>query len=309
MKSLFALAVLLGATSAAAAPPDARAAAREAFRQAQAAFERREFAAAAAAFEQAARIDPHAAPLLNASDAWERAGDVVRALEACDEVLALPNADGYKAEADACVKRFVPRVATIDVRGAATVEARVDGARPKHAPSRHRALPGRHQVALAELGTSRAHTVEIDVSAGVTRVVDADDLLSPPAAPEAPAPPRVTARPADPEPLMRYEPIPAREEAPRTPSIGPPAVTWASFGTAVAAGAVAGAFAALTVDRQRAFDQGDHSAATAAAFHRDKAITNVALGVAAVAVVTGIVLWIAAPKRVERPTFEAQVRF
>src|SRR5437868_2667472 len=80
-----------GARAGAADPaPDEHDRAAEIFRQAQAAFARREFSAAAAAFEQAASFENHPATLLNAAEAWEAVPDEVRAAEDCDRVLAMP---------------------------------------------------------------------------------------------------------------------------------------------------------------------------------------------------------------------------
>src|SRR4051812_39095386 len=86
--------VLLGWGPARADDPSsgARARADESFRQAKAAFARGEFAAAAAAFEQAATFVLHPAPLMNAAEAWENAGEPVRAIEDCDRVSAIPDA-------------------------------------------------------------------------------------------------------------------------------------------------------------------------------------------------------------------------
>src|SRR4051812_2488963 len=116
---LVAIAIACAATAHADDAAHKRAA--ESFRQAQAAFERRDFAAAAAAFEQAATFEPHPAPLLNAADAWERAGEPARAAEDCDRALAMPNAsDAHRAEAGQCLERLAPKLATLDFRGPST---------------------------------------------------------------------------------------------------------------------------------------------------------------------------------------------
>src|SRR5438445_551534 len=127
-----------GATSPAFAGPatdDVHKRAAESFREAQAAFERREFAAAAAAFEQAARYEPHPAPLLNAADAWERVGDLARAAEDCDLVLAMPSlSEPSRADAERRLARLLPRVATLVVRGPRTALIRIDGGASFHPP-------------------------------------------------------------------------------------------------------------------------------------------------------------------------------
>src|SRR3954468_1332556 len=99
---LVAIAIACAATAHADDAAHDRAA--ESFRQAQAAFQRRDFAAAAAAFEQAAGFEPHPAPLMNAADAWERANEWARAAEDCDRVLAMPAVDPeFRSTAEQCI--------------------------------------------------------------------------------------------------------------------------------------------------------------------------------------------------------------
>src|SRR5690348_15803406 len=63
---------LLVAVAPASAEPAAPIRATESFQQARAAFARREFTAAAAAFEQAAAYEPHPVAWLDAAEAWEK---------------------------------------------------------------------------------------------------------------------------------------------------------------------------------------------------------------------------------------------
>ena len=119
-----ALGILLVAHVARAAPADdARARAAESFRQAQAAFERRDFAAAAAAFETAAGFAPHPAAWLSAADAWQRAGEPARAADDCERARDVPglaeastadHAD-YGHDAAQCIERVRGRVALLAV--------------------------------------------------------------------------------------------------------------------------------------------------------------------------------------------------
>src|SRR4051812_10152240 len=92
---------LAGVARADAPSADEHARAAEIFGQAQAAFSRREFSAAAAAFEQAASFEAHPAALLNAAEAWEAVPDPARAAEDCDRVLAIPGVSPeFQHEAD-----------------------------------------------------------------------------------------------------------------------------------------------------------------------------------------------------------------
>ena len=71
--SLFVAASLTMASPAVAAEGDEpKKQAAEQFSLAQAAFARKDFATAAAAFEQASALAPHVATQLNAAEAWER---------------------------------------------------------------------------------------------------------------------------------------------------------------------------------------------------------------------------------------------
>src|SRR5687767_13950840 len=63
------------------------------FKRGEEAFGRRQFVRAARAFERAACLEAHPSAWLNAAEAWERAGDLGRAAEDLEEVIAMgPNA-------------------------------------------------------------------------------------------------------------------------------------------------------------------------------------------------------------------------
>jgi len=250
--------------------------AAESFRQAQAAFERREFAAAAAAFEQAAEFEPHAAPLLNAADAWERAGEPAHAADDCDRAFALPNATAaHRGEAQRCIERLGPKLATLDFRGPSTIAVRIDGGAQLIVPVRRRVAPGHHAVTVVDLGTSQTRVVELDVGAGDARAVDVAPGV-------APAPPPTSAPPPPSPPPER--------------SSGVPTSAWIAFGVGGVAAAVATTFGLFTLGAKSNFDNGDTTQSTADAFHRDKAITNVAWIVAGAAAAAGVVLWAASPR-------------
>lgn len=277
-----ALAVAIALAGSARADDAAHRRAAESFRQAQAAFERRDFAAAAAAFEQAAQFEPHPAPLLNAADAWERAGDPAHAADDCDRALALPNAsDAHKNDAEQCLRRLTPRLATLDFRGPSTIAISVDGGPQLIVPLRRRVVPGHHAITVVDLGTSVSRRVDVDVRGGDVRAVDVA-----PGIPSTTVPVVPSAEPAPPRP------------APESPSRsrGVPTSTWIAFGIGGAAAAVATTFGLFAVSMKSNFDGGDTTQTTADTFHRDKAIANIAWSVAGIAAATGVILWIAAPR-------------
>ncbi len=289
-----ALALDSQASPAAAAPPDAdsRARAAESFREAQAAFERREFAAAAASFEAAAGFAPHPAALLSAADAWDRAGEPARAADDCDRARALAaGADAasadhvdYARDAAQCLARLQPRVGLLDVRGAGAAAARIDDGAPQVLPLRAWVRPGRHVITLVDLASSRSRREDVEVRPGEQRTID----LSAPAAPSPAAPPPAPAA------SIASLPAPSPSELP-PPAAGHggrrvPASAWIAFGVAAPAAIVYGIYAGLTVQAKGAYDSAP-SAPARDTFYRDRTVADVAFTVGVAAIAAGLVLW------------------
>jgi hypothetical protein len=227
-------------------------------------------------FERVAHLRRGRVTLLNAADAWERAGEIAHAADDCDRALAMPNvADAHRADAQKCIERLGPKLATLDFRGPSTIAVRVDGGAQLIVPIRRRVAPGHHAITVVDLGSSQSRVVELDVKAGDARAVDV--------APGAPPAPTQT----EPPPL----PPPAPER-----STGLPTSAWIAFGVGGVAAAVATTFGLFTLGAKSNFDNGDTAQSTADTFHRDKAITNVAWIVAGAALATGAVIWIASPR-------------
>jgi hypothetical protein len=275
------VATLFAITRVAASGPadESRRQAAESFRQAQAAFARSDFAAAAAAFEQAARFQPHPSPLLNAAEAWERAGELARAAEDCDQALAMADIEPkYRTEAEKRLGEIRPRIARVDVTGPRTVTVVIDGGPEKNVPVRRWLPPGRHTLQLVDLGTAGKRVVELDLAAGEARTIDATP---------APARPRAALAPAAP-----VEPI----AQPRAPSSRGflPTTSWIALGGAGAAALTAAVLGGLTVAAQSEFND-DPTRDAADRFQGYKTATNVALGVAAGGVVVAVVAWALAP--------------
>jgi hypothetical protein len=294
-----ALGVLLVARAASAATTDDdRARAAESFRQAQAAFERRDFAAAAAAFEAAAGFVPHPAAWLSAADAWQRAGEPARAAEDCDRARAVPNLEeaaaadhaDYARDASQCLERLRGRVALLAVAGAGATAVRVDDGTEQVLPTRQWVRPGHHVLTLVDLQSSRSRRVELDVRAGEERTVDATS--SAPAQPPAPVQ-------APPAPATAPSPEPARSK-------GIPTASWVAFGLAVPAAVAYGVTGFMTLQAQHDFDASPSSSGRDA-FYRDRAMADVSFAIAVTAAAAGVVLWLLAPN--EAPPRVGAVRF
>jgi hypothetical protein len=311
-----------GGTDARAAPPtDARALAAESYREAQSAFARREYAAAASGFEEAASLLPHPAALLSAAAAWERAGDPARAAEDCDRVRSLPNvaeasaADhvDYAADARACVVRVRPRAALLDVRGEGVLGVRIDDSPERALPLRQWLRSGHHVVVVRDLVPSQygPRRLEVDVSRGEEKTLDVT-------APPPPPPPRPMAAMPTTNPTSTPTPTPTTptstltlsptststlirtQSAPRRPIPTPSVV---AFGMAACATVAWGIFAALTWAAHDDFNA-NPTQARADTFMQDRNWAYGAFGVAAVAAGVGFVLWVTSPSK---PTHQGWV--
>jgi hypothetical protein len=263
-------------------PGDDHARAAESFREAQAAFERRDYAAAAAAFEQAAHYEPHPAPLLDAADAWERLGDYARAAEDCDRVLSMPGApQESRADAERRLARLLSNVATLTFRGPRTVLIRIDGGTASPPTTKRRLAPGRHVVAIDDLASQQNRVEEIVLAAGAEKVLDV--TVAPP---KADTPPVVEKPPVVPPPRSA--------EAPPSSSSSTfsrvPLASWISLGLAGASGALAVTFSVMTMKSR---DDYNHTPtiATRDAFYRNRLIANIGWGAAAALAATAVVIW------------------
>lgn len=250
------------------------------FKQAQQAFERKDYAAAAAAFEQAAQLAPHAAAWLNAGESWERDGNLARAAEACDRALALETlTEVHRREAEVCLRRLVPKVGTLDVRSARTVVVKIDGAQEVTVPVKHRIAPGKHELVVLDLASSPMRSLVVEVARGETMLVD----LTPPAAPPAPA--RPLPPPPPPESPVRASAPPAPE-----PKRGPPLVSFLAFGATVAAAMTGGIAGVMTLSARSNFNS-DPTEKGRDDFYRARTVTNVAWAVAGVTAAAGVLVW------------------
>jgi hypothetical protein len=285
--------------------------ASESFRQAQAAFGRREYAAAAAAFEQAAKFETHPSPLLDAEEAWELAGEPVHAAEDCDLVLALPGVEPrYAAEAERRLRTLTTRISTLAVQGPRTTTVRLDGGAEVVLPARRRLSPGRHELAIVDRKSTRVRTETLELVPGEVRTIDAADGVPDPAASAdtqpldgAPAPESPGTAAAQPPPAAPSAPAPRDGGGATGGASGAPAAahrpyvpvgSWVALGASAVSAGVAIGFGEATLSAKHAYAVLP-AQSTADAFQRDRIVTNAAWGAALVAAVAAVVVWLVTP--------------
>jgi hypothetical protein len=261
-----------------AAEPDAHARAAESFREGQAAYDRHEYSAAAAAFDLAATFEPRAVSRLDAADAWTRAREPVRAAEDCDRALGMPQiTPAEQAYANQLLEKIKNDIATLQVEGLASTYLTIDGAEEQRLPVRKRIAPGRHAIEFRDVATSMRAQRIVELHGG-----DAVELRAPLEAGMG-----IVIQPTvPPGPLQ-----PPRDET------RAPALTWAAFGVSSAAVAVTAVFGILTINAQSDYDSSP-SVSSQSAFYRDRTVTDIALSVAVAGAVTGVALWVLAPAHV-----------
>jgi tetratricopeptide (TPR) repeat protein len=270
MRRIVLVAALAAACSSAnlARADDARARAAESFREGKAAYDRHDFAAAAAAFDLAASFEPNAVSWLDAADAWALAIQFVRAAEDCDRALSLPDlTPAERKYATALLAKLEMDVATLQVNGPQTVSVSIDGGTESHAPVRRRVAAGQHVVELVDLVSGKKDRRDVDLRGGQTQNLEARVVLAPP----TPAPTRL---------------VHASGNAIRVPF-----ATWLALGGTAAAASAAGVFGALTLNARNAFNA-NPTHATSDDFYRDRTLANVAWAVAGLGAVAAAVFWV-----------------
>lgn len=116
--------------AASAAEPDAQAkkVAAQKFRDGEAAFKKHDYAKAAAAFEEANNIAPHPAPLFNAAQSHQKAGNLVRAANLCARYLRdAPESDKRRSKANEMLAELRPKLGRIAVEGPDADRFEIDG--------------------------------------------------------------------------------------------------------------------------------------------------------------------------------------
>jgi tetratricopeptide (TPR) repeat protein len=285
MKIVFArvgIAMTLLVVASGARAADDKDRARVLFQQAQQAFEQKNYAAAAAAFEEAAQLAPHPAAWLDAAEAWELDRELPRAAQDCDRALAMPDAsETHRREAATRLARLLPSVATLEAsdRAGSGLRVTMDGGPEEHVPTRFRLAPGRHVLAVLAPSGTPAGRFDLDLAAGETRTQELTPAAPPPA--------------AGPPPLVAEAPLPvasAGEPGSRRMR-SPPVASWIAFATSAAAVATAVVAGELTLSARTDFNQAptferrDH-------FYAMRTVTNVAWATAGGAAVVGVALWV-----------------
>jgi hypothetical protein len=159
--------------------------AAEFFRAAVAAYERREFRAAALAFEEAYHRVPRSAAIYNAGRCWEAAGDRARAADAFMVALGARDLEEHDAQvARARLAELSPSLATIEAQGLPTATVSVDGVDRGPLPRAIHVAPGEHTVHVVRRDGSVV-VRRVTLAAGEVSTVSAssDDVPDPPASP------------------------------------------------------------------------------------------------------------------------------
>lgn len=263
----FALALSLGAATARA---DRAKEAADFFRAAHAAYERKDFSAAARAFDAAYAIAPRAEVAYNAARAWQEAGNSPRAADDFTRALAAGTLDAASSEdARARLADLEQKTATFRIESEPGALLTVAHATDAPAPLAIHLEPGEYDV-TARAADGRNATLHVTATAGAT---SAKTVTLPP-------------KPA--------APPPTRPPPPKGGWMRPTGFVGIGLGV-VAAGAGA-ALGVLTLNERQAFlDSGDTSVTSHDNAVLYRTLTNVAWVVCGVAAAAGIVLVVAAP--------------
>ncbi|MFO0725548.1 MAG: hypothetical protein U1E65_17325 [Myxococcota bacterium] len=270
MKPLLLIAMLVAAPD-----PSARLAAQH-FEAAEAAFARGDYSGAALAFESAAALLPHAATLLNAAEAWERAGQRAKAVAVCTRVLAMEElTPAQREEARRRIQRLEPKVGRLAVEGDEDQTVEIDGdGEHRRIPGLFVLEPGEHAVQVLEADGDKREQRVVRVSAGKSSRLDLRSDKPP-----------LELEPSAQGPTSAAEPLVV---AP--PETGPPVATWVAFGVGGAALLSTAILGGLTLGAQSSYNAAPSQAAADAFFAR-RTGANVSLGIALVACTVGGILW------------------
>jgi tetratricopeptide (TPR) repeat protein len=274
----------LGLTFSAAAPlraapketpaktEDSAAMARRFFNAGQKAFAEGRFVESAKAFLEAYRLKPHPAPLINAGDAWERAGESAQAARTYQRVLDMEDASEQdRADAVDRLSQLNPKLGILELIGDPSLRARV-GEDEFRGGSRVYVFPGEHKVTLLDVEGAKVRT--LDIAAGSSRSIDLATLR--PGKREASGSGATTT----------IEPL---KDTTQTGGIRP--LTWAAFGLAAVGAGGAVYFGLQVNDAEQAYND-DPNQDDFDRFSQNKLLTNVSIGVAGVGAALGTVLLI-----------------
>jgi hypothetical protein len=276
------------------------AAAQVLFNQAREAVRSGDYAAACPMFEESQRLDPAIGTKFNLADCYEHEGRTASAWALFLEVAAatkIASQGARELEARARAAALAPRLSTLVV---APPSSKIDGLEVKRdggeslGPTQWGMPmpidPGRHTFVASAPGHLPWQTT-VEIAAGARRVSLTIPALKPVPAPETPA-----ASPADDASHTDESPPSNGLGAQRAAALVTGAVGVVGLG-------VGSVFGLVSVSKHGASDQGCNSqsvCSTSAAATRMDAIhagnvSTVAFAIGAVAVATGVVLWVTAP--------------
>lgn len=270
------VALFAGASAAAAQPhkvarsstSSASADAYRYFQAGQKAFNAGNFVEAARAFEQAFQILPNPAPLINAGDAWEEAGEYAKAARDYQKVVHLKGAsDQDRTDAIDRIAKLKPDLGTIELLGKSTERARIDD-EEFHGGEDVFVYPGNHKVTLVDVPGAGVRVLRVE--AGAARSVDLASLLPPKQGTPKQSDGKVGA-----------------EVAPAQSGISP--LTWTAYGVG-ALGAIGTLYFGLQANSAANSFDAKPNRSDYDTFNRDKLLTNISLGVGVVGVGVGTVL-------------------
>jgi Tetratricopeptide repeat len=266
--------------------------ARRFFNAGQKAFKAGRYAEAAKAFEEAFRIKPHPAPLINAGDAWEKAGDVAVAARIYQRVLSLEQAgEQDRADATERLAKITPRIGIFELQGDASMRARVDQDE-FHGGDRVYVEVGAHEVTLLDVDGAKRRKFE--VTAGASRTIELQSLLPDTAEPKGEG--GAAAAGGNDEPGRDQGP-------PKKGGVRP--TTLLLFGvTAVATGGAV--YFGLKVNSAEKSYNDQPNRDDLDRFNKNKLLTNVCIGVAGASAIVGTIFLIGDLKR--KPTPEQASR-
>lgn len=179
-----------------------------AFKEGRAAFAKKDFTAAAAAFERALAIVPHAKTAYLAGLAYDEGGDVVRAASLFERALALGGlASEQERDARARIEAIDSKTARLTIDSPSASEVRVDDGLVE-AGRAIRLAPGAH-VLRARFASGKETTATFRAVAGAFEVVPLTEPLDPPVPPEERLP--------TPPPTNLPVPAPVARPRPRAP--------------------------------------------------------------------------------------------
>ncbi len=264
----------LPAPAQAAPPPQEKVEdAKHFFEAASKAFDEGRFVDAARAFEEAFRIKPNPAPLINAGDAWEKAGEYANAARDYQKVLKLEQSSQQdRVDAIDRLARLKPQLGTIELLGKPGQRVRVDDEEFKGGDSVF-VYPGPHRVSLIDVDGAKVRA--LNIAAGTVRSVDVASLQP------APGAKRTSGDSGDGEGGA------AHDAGAQQGGVRP--VTWIAFGVG-GVGAIGAVVFGLSANSAASSFDAQPNQTDYDTFNRNKLLTNVSLGVGIVGVGVGTVL-------------------